>query len=98
MVNCAHALIYIVLARDPPPSDEGQVECDFEAAAGRELEKLYEAAKLGMVKGVRAIVHDHVERTDRVTNWGRRHPHAVFVDNQLEVALAREIGLSWETL
>jgi len=47
MVNCAHALIYIVLARDPPPSDEGQVECDFEAAAGRELEKLYEAAKLG---------------------------------------------------
>ena len=50
------------------------------------------------VKGVRAIVHDYVERTDRVTNWERRHPHAVFVDNQLEAALAREIGLSWETL
>ena len=68
MVNCAHVERYIVLARDPAPSDEGQVECDFEAAAGRELEKLRENAKLGGVKDVRATVHGHMELTDRVSN------------------------------
>jgi hypothetical protein len=62
MVNCAHVERYIVLARDPAPSDEGQVECDFEAAAGRELEKLCVRPRdLAGVKDVRAIVHGHVE-------------------------------------
>jgi hypothetical protein len=91
-------LFSLEIARGPTPSHEGKSNVILKQRQVANPRSYVRPRNLAGVKDVRAIVHGHVELTDRVTNWERRHPHVVFVDNQLEAALAREIGMSWETL